>query len=269
MTDPLQAPAVVLVRPREEGNVGSAARAMANMGLSRLIVVEPAAALGEIASRFAVGAGRILAGVERAPSLAAAIAPFARVVGTTSARDRALALPFLTPRELPAFLAADAAGTAAALVFGPEVGGLTNDELSLTSAVVNIPCSLLQPTLNLAQAVLVLAYELYAGSGNQAAGAAGIAPEPLASAAELAGLFAHAEEALDRAGFARDASYPRVLGDLRQLAARAAPSRREVSILRGVCRRLIGAMARSGRAGEADEAEAGEGEERSGERRSP
>jgi TrmH family RNA methyltransferase len=244
MAEPWQAPAVVLVRPREEGNVGSAARAMANMGLGRLILVEPAAALGEIASRFAVGAGHVLAAAERAPSVAAALAPFARVVGTTSARDRALALPFLTPDELPALLAADPPGTPTALLFGPEVGGLTNDELSLTSAVVNIPCSLRQPTLNLAQAVLVVAYELYAGSGNQAAGAAGIAPEPLASAAELEGLFGHAREALARAGFDRDASFPGVLSDLRQLAARAAPSRREVRILRGICRRLIGAMER-------------------------
>jgi TrmH family RNA methyltransferase len=239
-----QAPAVVLVRPREEGNVGAAARAMANMGLARLVLVEPAAPLGEIASRFAVGAGHVLAAAERAPSVAEALAPFARVVGTTSARDRRLALPFLTPRELPALLAADPPGTPTALLFGPEVGGLTGDELSLASAVVNIPCAAAQPTLNLAQAVLVVAYELYAGGGQPAAGAAGAAPEPLASAAELEGLFGHLREALGRAGFERDASFPGVLRDLRQLAARAALSEREVRILRGICRRLLGALAK-------------------------
>jgi len=238
--------AIVLVRPREEGNVGSAARAMANMGLARLILVEPAAALGEIASRFAVGAGHVLAAAERAPSLDAALAPFARVVGTTSARDRRLAVPLLAPRELPALLAADPPGTPAALLFGPEVGGLTNDELARASAVVNIPCSPRQPTLNLAQAVLVLAYEIYAAGGGPPAGAAGTAPEPLSSAAEIEGLFAHAGEALARAGFERDSSFPGVLRDLRQLAARAALSRREVRILHGICRRLLGTMGKGG-----------------------
>ena len=253
MTEISPAPAVVLVRPREEGNVGSAARAMANMGLERLILVEPAPPLGELAARFAVGAGHVLAAAVRAPSVEAALAPFARVVGTTSARDRRLAVPLLAPRELPAFLAADPAGTSTALLFGPEVGGLTNGELSLAAAVVNIPCSAVQPTLNLAQAVLVVAYELFvaggSGGGSPAAGAAGAAAaarEPLASAGELAGLFGHAGEVLARAGFERDASFPGVLADLRQLAARAALSQREVRILRGICRRLLGALGKSG-----------------------
>lgn len=241
-----EAPAVVLVRPREEGNVGAAARAMANMGLQELILVEPAAPFGEVARRFAVGAGQVLDAARRAPSLADALAPYARIVGTTSARDRRLSLPFLSPRELPAFLAADPPGTPTALVFGPEVGGLTGDDLAFASAVVNVPCSPVQPTLNLAQAVLVVAYELYfsevRSGGRPAAGEAGAAPEPLASAAEIAGLFGHVEEALGKAGFARDLSFPGVLRDLRQLAARAAPSEREVRILRGICRRVLGAL---------------------------
>ncbi len=241
-----EAPAVVLVRPREEGNVGAAARAMANMGLAELVLVEPAAPLGEVARRFAVGAGHVLDGARRVPSLAEALAPFARVVGTTSARDRRLALPFLTPRELPALLAADPPGTPTALVFGPEVGGLTGDDLALASAVVNVPCSPEQPTLNLAQAVLVVAYELYVASiahGVQtAAGDAGVAPEPRATSAAIEGLFGHVAEALGKAGFARDLSFPGVLRDLRQLAARAALSAREVRILRGICRRVLGAL---------------------------
>src|SRR5258708_2681429 len=148
--------AVVLHRPREEGNVGSAARAMANMGLDRLILVEPAPVLGTIASAFAVGAGHVLAGAQRVASVGEALAPFARVIGTTSARDRRLGVPLLTPRELPAFLAQDPPGTPTALLFGPEVGGLTNEELARASAVVTVPCAPVQPTLNLAQAVLLL-----------------------------------------------------------------------------------------------------------------
>ena len=239
-----QPPAVVLVRPRVEGNVGSAARAMANMGLSRLILVEPAAAIGREATAFAVGAGAILAGIQRVDSLPAALAPFRRVVGTTSTRDRRLGIPLLSPRELPAWLAADPPDTPTALVFGPEVGGLTNEELALASAVVTIPCSPVQPTLNLAQAVLILAWELFqAGVQTGEEEAAPVAPpEPPATAGEIDGLLAHAGEVLARIGFARDDSYGGVLRDLRRLAARAAPDSRDVRILRGVCRRALGAL---------------------------
>lgn len=132
--------AIVLVRPKEEGNVGAAARAMANTGFSRLLLVEPAPPLGATARAFAVGAGAILDRVERHPDLASALAPFRRVVATSSGRDRALAVPAVTARELPSRLAADPPGTPTALVFGPERSGLTADELALASLLVSIPC---------------------------------------------------------------------------------------------------------------------------------
>jgi tRNA/rRNA methyltransferase len=241
--------AVVLVRPREEGNVGAAARAMANMGLSRLILVEPAAPLGDIARRFAVGAGHILDECARAASLRAALAPFARVVATTSTRDRRPAAAWIGPRELPARLAADPPQTAVALVFGPEVGGLTNEELAHANLVVTIPCAPEQPTLNLAQAVLILAYELYqtrvaGGAPPSGVGQGGGPPivEPPATAAEVAGLFDHAAAVLRRVGFDRDSTFPAVLRDLRSLAGRARLSRREAAILRGICRRALHAL---------------------------
>lgn len=236
-------PAIVLVRPREEGNVGSAARAMANMGLDRLILVEPAAEIGKVGTAFAVGAKHVLDGAVRAASLEEALAPFRRVVGTTSTRDRRLGIPLLSPRELPGWL--NPSGTSSdvptALVFGPEVGGLTNEELAFAAAVVTIPCSPVQPTLNLAQAVLILAYELFV------AGDAPVAPilgeiEPPATTAELDGLFGHAADVLARIGFERDDSFPGVLRDLRRLAARATPASRDVAILRGICRRAQRAL---------------------------
>ena len=235
-------PAVVLVRPREEGNVGSVARAMANMGLSRLLLVEPAPVLGGIARAFAVGARAVLDGAASVPSLAEALAPFRRVVGTTSTRDRRLGIPFLTPRELPGWLAQSPPDTPTALVFGPEVGGLTNEELALAGAVVTIPCSPVQPTLNLAQAVLIVAYELFIARGDTPAGDAW--EEAPAAAEEIDGLLAHASEVLAEVGFARDDSFPGVLRDLRRLAARAAPASRDVRILRGICRRIQGALGR-------------------------
>jgi TrmH family RNA methyltransferase len=235
-------PAVVLVRPREEGNVGAAARAMANMGLDRLILVEPAAELGGVARAFAVGARDVLEGAVRSSNLSEALAPFRRVIGTTSTRDRRLSIPFLTPRELPAWLGQDPPDTPTALVFGPEVGGLTNEELALAGAVVSIPCSPVQPTLNLAQSVLIVAYELFLTVGKASGTAAG--EEPPATAAELDGLLEHAAGVLARIGFVRDDSFPGVLHDLRRLAARAAPSSRDIRILRGICRRADGALNR-------------------------
>lgn len=241
----MNAPAVILVHPREEGNVGSAARAMANMGLERLILVDPAAELGKVAAAFAVGAKHVLDGIERKPTLREAAAPFRRVIGTTSARDRRWDVPLLTPRELPAWLAQDPPDTPAVLVFGPEVGGLTNDDLALASAVVTIPCSPVQPTLNLAQAVLVLAYELYIARGELPPPAAVGHPEPPATSGEIDGLFEHATEVLQKIGFDRDDSFEGVLRDLRRLAARAAPDSRDVAILRGICRRALRALERT------------------------
>ena len=250
--------AIVLVRPREAGNVGMVCRAMANMGLSELRIVEPATELGDEARMFAVGARHVLEGAERFDSLATALAPFRRVVGTTSARDRRLSVPVVTPRELPEVLASDPSGpegeTPAALLFGSEVGGLTNDELALCSPVVIAPCAPEQPTLNLAQAVLLVTYELYVTLGAGAGGppllrdpAEPVATrEPPATASEVEGLFGHLEGVLGRVGFARDTTFRGVMRDLRQLASRAAPTDREVTILRGILRRIENAFERRG-----------------------
>lgn len=241
--DGLSTPTVVLVRPREEGNVGSAARAMANMGLDRLILVEPAAEIGKVGAAFAVGARHVLDGARRVSDLREALAPFRRIVGTTSSRDRRWEVPVLTPRELPAYLAEDPTAPEdipTALLFGPEVGGLTNEELALASLLVTIPCSPVQPTLNLAQAVLIVAYELFQArvpAGEIPPPASVGRPEPPATTAELDGLFDHAADLLRRVGFERDDSFAGVLRDLRRLAARAGPTSREVAILRGICRR--------------------------------
>ncbi|HVR99159.1 MAG TPA: RNA methyltransferase [Thermoanaerobaculia bacterium] len=237
--------AVVLVRPREEGNVGSAARAMANMGLERLILVEPAAELGKVATAFAVGARQILDSCMRVPDLRQALAPFRRVVATTSMRDRRAGVPLVTPRELPGLLAEDPPDTPTALLFGPEVGGLTNDELALASLLVNVPCSPVQPTLNLSQTVLILAYELYQASG-QTPLLPAEPPEPPAPTAEIDGLFDHVAEVLRRVGFERDDTFPGALRDLRRLAARAVPTGHDVAILRGICRRTERALERKG-----------------------
>ncbi len=258
MPAPRIEPAIVLVRPSEQGNVGAAARAMANMGLSELVLVEPAAEIGSVARAFAVSAGDILDRARRCPSLAEALAPYGRIVATTSSRSRALKEAPIAPRELAARLAADPPGTRTALVFGPEASGLDNEELARASPLVRIPAAPRQPTLNLGQAVLILAYELHlarsgaesgARSGNGPGGRPGPAREGAdeapAPAAEIEALFSHLDRVLAEIGFARDDTAASVVRDLRRLAARAAPSRREVTILRGICRRALGELGRS------------------------
>ena len=216
---------------------------MANMGLAELILVEPATELGVLGHAFAKGAEHVLAGLRRVASLAEAVAPFQRVVGTTSARDRSSERPILRPRELPQVLAAMPAGRIA-LVFGPEVSGLDNDELALCEPLVNVACDPVQPTLNLAQSVLVLAYELFVdrldrgeASAATAANVAGAAAEP-ARWGDVEAMFQQAVELMHRVRFARDDTFDTVRRELRQLAGRARLSEREVVLLRGVCRRV-------------------------------
>ncbi|HEX4952911.1 MAG TPA: TrmJ/YjtD family RNA methyltransferase [Thermoanaerobaculia bacterium] len=231
-------PAIVLVRPREEGNVGAVARAMANMGLSRLILVEPATAIGEVARARAVHAGWVLEHAERAGSVAEALAPFRYVAATTSGRGRAPERPWRTPRELATEI--NGAGTApAALVFGPEASGLTAEELTLATTLVTIPATAGYGTLNLSQAVLVLAYEVFLAS--TPAVPSPQAPPPARQEA-VEGLFGQLVPLLEQIGFARDTTFLGVLADLRALAARAQLTEREVTLLRGICRRAARAV---------------------------
>jgi TrmH family RNA methyltransferase len=232
---------VVLVGTQEEGNIGAAARAMANMGLDELILVAPRQGIGAQARAFAVSAGSILDRATITADIEAALAPFQRVVGTTSTRGRSPGRVPIAARELPAVLAADPAGTRTALVFGPEASGLTTDQLALCAPWVYVPADLALPTLNLAQAVLVVAYEIFLA---RAAPTLEPGREPLADQASLAGLLAQLRPLLGEIGFDRDGSFATVMRDLRHLAARAALDEREVAILRGICRRAQGLLDR-------------------------
>lgn len=245
------APAVILVRPREEGNVGAVARAMANMGLERLILVEPAPALGGVARGFGVGGWPILEHAVRAASFADAVAAFGRVVGTASRRDRPLSgHRVVTPRRLPQVLAGDGDGTETALVFGPEDNGLRRGELERCSPVVAVPCARRHPTLNLAQAVLILAYELrVAALGDTGVAALGDAGEeaadgrePLASAGEVDALRRQVAEILPAIGYDHPPIHAGLLRDLLQMVVRAGATGREVRILRRLCNRAAGKL---------------------------
>ena len=228
-------PTVVLVRPREEGNVGAVARAMANMGLRDLVLVEPAPPISGVARGFGVGGWHVLDQVRRTASLGEAVAPFRRLVGTSSVRHRALRRSrVVVPRELPAVLAQDPPGTPTALVFGPEDKGLARDEIDRCHLVVTVPCDPRHPTLNLAHAVLVVAYELRLTSA--VATPAVAAP---ATAAETEALLETAAVVLHRIGFDHPPIHAGLVRDLRRLLARSGASSLETRILRRLLNRAL------------------------------
>src|SRR6185436_8917826 len=147
---------IVLLRPRNADNLGAIARAMKNFGLSDWVVVSPNPKLLEVPgmNRLAVHAGELLESVRRVDSLSEAVADCSWVVGTTMRRIEG------RRRLLPQGVAERARGEKLGLVFGDERSGLTNEDLAQCHDVSSIPASDEQPSLNLAQAVLVYAYEL-------------------------------------------------------------------------------------------------------------
>jgi tRNA (cytidine32/uridine32-2'-O)-methyltransferase len=211
---------------------------MANTGLSRLVLVEPAAAIDRVARAFAVKAGYVLDGAVRVRSVEEAVAPFQRVVGTSSGRDRQLDVPLLDLVDLGREVGGTSRATSTALVFGPERSGLNNDELSLCSLLVRIPTAPEQSSLNLSQAVLLVTHTLYTASLEPSSDPAS-SGEPPAATEEIEGLFGHVRQVLAGVGFTRDDTADGVLRDLRQLGARAGLTSREVQILRGICRRTL------------------------------
>ncbi len=238
-------PAVILVRPREEGNIGSVARAMANMGLERLILVEPAPVLAGVAKGFGVGGWHILDAVERQPDLSTALAPFQRIVATASTRARKFrGRPVLEPRELPPLLAEDSPEVSTALVFGPEDNGLSTEDLAHCGTLVNIPTAPAHPTLNLAQAVLILAYELQlATPGEHLESSQPVTPaEQPASSGDLDRLIHHVATLLEGTRYPTGAKTRATLRDLRRLAARSAPSLSETRLVRRLCLHLIATL---------------------------
>ena len=148
---------IVLVRPSRAANVAAACRAMKNMGLRALWIVGPPDGLDAHEARsLAYGAWDVLDGARRGASLLEAVAASVAVVGTTGREVPGA----LSPRRLAAEADARAGGGPLSLVFGPESTGLTRAEMDLCHALVHVPTDPAQPSLNLAQAVLLLAYEM-------------------------------------------------------------------------------------------------------------
>ncbi|WP_235810176.1 tRNA (cytosine(32)/uridine(32)-2'-O)-methyltransferase TrmJ [Pseudomonas cannabina] len=230
---------VVLVGTTHPGNIGGAARAMKNMGLARLVLVDPRIFPSPDADARASGATDILEGAQVVATLEEALVGCRLVLGT-SARDRSLPWPMLDPRGSGEKVIEQAGeGAEVALVFGREHSGLTNEELQRCHFHVHIPSDPTFSSLNLAAAVQVLSYEvrmawLAVSSRGEAPKTASAHSAELATMDEMEGFYGHLETTLVDIGFL-DPEKPRhLMARLRRLFGRSEVERSELSILRGV-----------------------------------
>jgi len=222
---------IVLVGTTHPGNIGAVARAMKNMGVTDLALVDPRYFPDQEATARASGAEDLLDNATVTETLTDAIADCVFVAGA-SARARAISWPCLEPRECASKLIEENARGPVAAVFGPEKSGLSNEDLDHCDALLTIPTNPDFSSLNLAMAVQVLTYELQAAHAEKPAGYT--AETPLATSRDLELFYEHLERVLTDLQFL-DPDNPRhLMRRLRRLFIRARPDQNEVNILRGI-----------------------------------
>lgn len=233
----------VLVETSSPGNVGAAARAIKTMGFSELILVNPRfpdVLQRDEAIAFASGAQDILAAARIADSVEQALEG-CNFAAALSARLREFSPPLTAPRALSIQLAGDASLNAA-LIFGSERYGLPNEIVEKCNVLLNIPANPEYSSLNLAQAVQVLAYECRVAAGEDspppAGGEIGFQGNA-ASLADIDGMFVHLEKALVEIEFLDPASPKKLMPRLKRLFSRTQLETEEVNILRGIASQIL------------------------------
>lgn len=242
---------VVLCEPSHPGNIGATARAIKNMGLSRLVLVAPERFPHQEAFDRASGADDVLHAAEIYPDLSTALANVQWVFGTSS-RQREFPWPLLTAREAGEKIAAFDKNQEIAIVFGTERSGLSNEQLQLCDFHITIPANEAYPSLNLSQAVQIITYEVFMAHaatqnaylprldrGIQSLDPANKSREvdsinfQKASRFEIEGLITHFEQVATQIGFYVPSNPKRLFPRLRRLFAKAQLEQDEVNILRG------------------------------------
>lgn len=234
-------PAVILVRPQLAENVGTSARAMLNCGLTDLRLVAPRENwLSDKAIAASSGAHAVLESARAFDSTEAAIADLHRVYATTG-RNRFMVKPVVTPRQAATELRGHIArGLGCGILFGPERTGLENDDVALADVVVTVPLNPDFASLNLAQSVLLLAYEWFQSGDPAEPRAMTKGAAPVADKAQLLGFFQHLERELDDCGFFRVAEKrPNMVRNIRNMFERAALTLQEVRTLHGIVHELV------------------------------
>jgi tRNA/rRNA methyltransferase len=244
---PLDNFAFVLFRPKSPGNIGAAARALKNMGLRDLRIVgqtdlqsvisasEEASRINGAAQTMAVHADDILAAAQIYPGLDSALADRTMVIGTT-ARSGLYRLAARPIREVSSELMQLSEAHRIALVFGPEDRGLTNHELKACQRLITIPTAPEYRSLNLAQAVMVVAYELMlaGGAGREFPSASDFARFP-----EVDAMLERMAEALMAIGFLPQDNPDHIMFAVRAILGRAGVRSRELNILNGIASQIL------------------------------
>lgn len=224
---------IVLVGTTHPGNVGATARAMHNMGIGRLCLVDPQCPIGEVAYARASGANLVLDQRESFTDLRAALADCSLVIAST-ARRRSLAWPEVDPRAMAENVFRLDDSSQVAVVFGREHSGLTNDEIQVCNQMVCIPTNPDFSSLNLAAAVQVLCYELFSAQYIRPATAAVADQDQPASSAEVEAMFEHMRQSLEDSGFLNTSQPGLTMDRLRRLYLRSELTGIEVNMLRGM-----------------------------------
>jgi tRNA/rRNA methyltransferase len=236
----------VLVDTSHPGNIGAVARAMKTMGFSQLVLVNPRfpdALEHADAIAFASGAQDILATAKIVGSIEEALEG-CNFAAALSARLREYSPPVIAPRPLAAQLANDP-GLTAALVFGSERYGLPNGIVEKCNVLINIPANPEYSSLNLAQAVQLLAYEArLAGVGDAVPPTAIGFQGATASIAQVEGMYTHLEQALVAIDFLNPDNPKKLMPRIKRLFARTQLETEEVNILRGIARQILLALRR-------------------------
>ena len=228
---------IVLVHTTHPGNIGAVARAMKNMGLSELYLVNPKEFPSERAEWRAANAQDVLAGTRVVSTIDEALVGCGLVVGT-SARDRRIPWPLFNPRECGQRAVAEASTHPVAILFGREDRGLTNEELQKCHYHVHIPANETYSSLNMAMAVQVICYEIrmaaLASTDQLPSSPDSHWDMPPAKAEEMELFFQHLEQLMVEVGFHEPENPRQTLTRLRRMFNRIRMDRMELNILRGM-----------------------------------
>lgn len=228
--------AFVLCRPIQSGNIGSVARAMKNMGFADLRAVAPVASLQDRAAiAMAVHGGDVLANAAIHPDLSSALADRTITIGTTCRSTGPYRSGTTLLHDAARELIAEAPTNRIAIIFGPEDHGLSNDELKSCHRLITIPTAYEYPSMNLAQAVMVVAYEI------RLAAMANVVETPaleLATATEVEAMLTRMADALVQIGFLPEDNPDHIMFALRGIFGRSGLTPRELDILNGMARQM-------------------------------
>lgn len=220
---------IVLVESKVPGNMGAAARAIKNMGLSRLVAVNPWFRNHPQARYMAHGSEDVLENAEVFPTLEEAVASSVLVVGTTQRQRHGM--PVMKPEAAALEILESSRSGQVSVLFGREDRGLLNEELACCQIVVNIPSSRAQPSLNLSQAVMIMAYELYTAvyrGGRDT-------PADYAPAEEIGNMYSHLKSSLETLGMEQWNDGDNYMKSLRRVFSRTRLERRDVATIHKLC----------------------------------